>query len=103
MVFRGRNLKSIVACFGAFAAVSHAPAGANQASSDSSQAKATVEWPAYGGNKANSRYSPLDQITAENVKNLTIAWRWKSPDEDIKYKKKKVATWLNESTPIMVG
>ena len=38
------------------------------------------EWPTYGGDLANSKYSPLDQITAANFGSLRIAWRAKSPD-----------------------
>ena len=34
------------------------------------------EWPAYGGDLASTRYSPLDQINASNVGELEIAWRW---------------------------
>ena len=41
---------------------------------------ATGEWPTYGGDLANSKYSPLDQITAANFASLRIAWRMKSPD-----------------------
>src|SRR6187549_3230561 len=41
---------------------------------------ATGEWPTYGGDLANSKYSPLDQITAGNFGSLRIAWRAKSPD-----------------------
>jgi quinoprotein glucose dehydrogenase len=41
---------------------------------------ATGEWPAYGGDLANSKYSPLDQINASNFSSLKIAWRAKSPD-----------------------
>ena len=38
------------------------------------------EWPTYGGDLANSKYSPLDQITAANFASLKVAWRAKSPD-----------------------
>ncbi len=41
---------------------------------------AAGEWPTYGGDLANSKYSPLDQITAANVASLKVAWRAKSPD-----------------------
>jgi len=41
---------------------------------------ATGEWPTYGGDLANSKYSPLDQITAANFGSLKTAWRVKSPD-----------------------
>ena len=33
------------------------------------------EWRAYGGSNANLKYAPLDQINAENVSQLRIAWR----------------------------
>src|SRR5262249_41432612 len=53
--------------------------GANP-SSTTPPSTATGEWPAYGGNLANSKYSPLDQITGANFHSLKIAWRIKSPD-----------------------
>ena len=31
-------------------------------------------WPTHGGDIHNSRYSPLEQITASNVKNLKVEW-----------------------------
>jgi acido-empty-quinoprotein group A len=31
-------------------------------------------WPTYNGDYSGRRYSPLKQITADNVKNLTLAW-----------------------------
>jgi len=33
-------------------------------------------WPTYGGDLASHRYSPLDQINADNFKDLKIAWRF---------------------------
>ena len=33
------------------------------------------QWRAYGGDNGNTKYSPLDQITRDNVKDLKIAWR----------------------------
>ena len=35
----------------------------------------TSSWPTNGGNIFNQRYSPLDQITTENVKDLKGVWR----------------------------
>jgi quinoprotein glucose dehydrogenase len=31
-------------------------------------------WPAYGGDAGGTRYSPLDQITPANVRDLRVAW-----------------------------
>ena len=35
----------------------------------------TGEWRDYAGDKGFTKYSPVDQINASNVKNLQIAWR----------------------------
>jgi len=34
------------------------------------------DYPAYGGNNANNRYSPLTQINADNVNSLRVAWKY---------------------------
>ncbi|MEO6001029.1 MAG: PQQ-binding-like beta-propeller repeat protein [Chitinophagaceae bacterium] len=34
------------------------------------------DWPVYGGNKGGNRYSPLNQITLDNVNNLKVAWMY---------------------------
>ncbi|MCC6262066.1 MAG: PQQ-binding-like beta-propeller repeat protein [Bryobacterales bacterium] len=39
-----------------------------------------VDWRLYGGNETNSRYSSLDQINRENVKNLDVAWTYDTGD-----------------------
>lgn len=39
-----------------------------------------VDWRVYGGNETNSRYSTLDQINRENVKNLEVAWTYDTGD-----------------------
>jgi quinoprotein glucose dehydrogenase len=55
------------------------------------------EWPHWGGDHGNSRYSPLDQINRDNVKNLRIAWRWKSENHGPRPQNNM------EATPLMVG
>ena len=57
----------------------------------------TGEWPSYGGGLANARYSPLDQISAENFSKLTVAWRFKTDNLG-----PRPETQL-ESTPLMVN
>ena len=37
-------------------------------------------WPEYGGDKGGLRYSPLTQITRENVNDLEVAWVHHSGD-----------------------
>ena len=43
--------------------------------SQAPQPGAPTEWRYYGGNKGFTRYSALDQINRDNVKNLRIAWQ----------------------------
>jgi quinoprotein glucose dehydrogenase len=38
------------------------------------------DWPSYGGDNGSGKYSPLDQISAENVDQLEIVWEWLSLD-----------------------
>ena len=58
---------------------------------------ATGEWPSYTGDVRGSRYSPLNQITAENFSSLEVAWRLKTdalgPRPEFKL----------EGTPLMAG
>ncbi len=37
---------------------------------------AQMDWPAYGGGPADTRYSPLTQINRGNVQNLQVAWSY---------------------------
>ena len=49
-----------------------AQAGWSQSGTDVSKG----DWPDYNGNLAAQRYSPLDQIDADNVGSLKLAWRF---------------------------
>jgi quinoprotein glucose dehydrogenase len=70
---------------------------------DGAQTSGNTEWPHYASDLASSRYSPADQITAANVRQLEVAWRWTSPDEAIRKAKPALWTYTNQSTPMMVG
>jgi quinoprotein glucose dehydrogenase len=61
------------------------------------------EWRVYGSDKANTKYSPLDQINKENFTNLLIGWRWRSVDQDILNRHPDIRTGPYETTPLMVG
>ena len=41
------------------------------------QGAAAGEWRAYGGDNGQTRYSPLDQINRDTVKNLRVAWTFR--------------------------
>lgn len=58
---------------------------------------ATGEWPAYGGDVAHTRYSPLSQIDADNFSQLEVAWRFKTDELGPRPEYKL------SGTPLMVG
>ena len=62
------------------------------------------EWPNFGGNKRFTRYSPLDQIDKDTVKDLRVAWRRPSLTDEFRneYPDARQATPF-ESTPIFVN
>ncbi|HTD92682.1 MAG TPA: PQQ-binding-like beta-propeller repeat protein [Chitinophagaceae bacterium] len=39
------------------------------------------DWPSYGGNSAGNRYSPLNQINLDNVKDLAVAWEYDASEK----------------------
>ena len=55
------------------------------------------EWRSYGGDIANTRYAPLDQITAENFGDLEVAWRLRTANFGSE------PEFNFQSTPLMVG
>ena len=67
------------------------------------------EWPAYGGDLGHSKYSPLDQINADNVQRLQTAWTWTSVDEEVRNANQVIRergsfrSYAYEMTPLMVN
>ncbi|HAV35596.1 MAG TPA: membrane-bound PQQ-dependent dehydrogenase, glucose/quinate/shikimate family [Massilia sp.] len=86
---------------GSLAAATAMPAAnENVHGNANADAIAPSEWPAYGRTQEGTRYSPLRQITPENVKNLRVAWTFrtgdlKRPDDP--------GEITDEVTPIKVG
>lgn len=60
------------------------------------------EWPVYGATNAATKYSPLDQIDADNFARLEIAWEWTSPDAEILAAHPDLRPGEFQATPIMV-
>ncbi|WP_417309285.1 PQQ-binding-like beta-propeller repeat protein [Devosia sp.] len=62
------------------------------------QLAAGADWPSYGGGMNADRYSPLDQITPENVSQLEKIWEFRTGDlpEDGE-------AFGNQNTPLKVG
>jgi quinoprotein glucose dehydrogenase len=63
----------------------------------------TSEWRYFGGNKAFTRYSALDQITRDNVKTLRIVWRRPAVSDQLTqaFPDVRVNNYLR-STPIVI-
>ena len=61
------------------------------------QPSGDLEWRTYGGDLASTRYSPADQITADNFSDLELAWSLRTdnfgPEPEFNL----------QSTPLMVG
>ncbi len=60
------------------------------------------DWWAYARDGSFNRFTPLDQITAENFNDLKVAWEWNLPVNDIELATVS-QTHTNQSTPIKVG
>jgi quinoprotein glucose dehydrogenase len=62
------------------------------------------EWRSSGGDSAYTRYSPVAQITKDNVKNLKVLWRRPALDQKLKeqFPKLRINNYLR-ATPTMIG
>ncbi|NWG45303.1 MAG: PQQ-binding-like beta-propeller repeat protein [Alphaproteobacteria bacterium] len=61
------------------------------------------EWPVYGGDLGSRKYAPLDQIDAQSVRDLEIAWIWASSDNPRLTGPDPLFIDNNKGTPLMVG
>jgi quinoprotein glucose dehydrogenase len=58
------------------------------------------DWPAYGNDLGGSRYSPLNQINRNNVKELRAVWTYRTGD--VADNSRTAETSQFEATPIMI-
>ena len=89
-----RLFKSTALAAAAFAAITLTPAPSAHAQQGHPPA---VNGASTGATPGSTRYSPLDQINASNVRTLQVAWRWKAQNMG----PTPQAAW--EVTPLMVG
>ncbi len=64
------------------------------------QREVGADWPAYGGTYHGLRYSPLTQITPDNVGDLEVAWEYHSGDLPNEQSDGKYSP---ENTPLKIG
>ena len=67
------------------------------AQSGSAALPSGAEWHSYAADSFSTKYSPLDQINADNVSKLRLAWRWKSNNFGPRNEGNM------ETTPLMIG
>ena len=61
------------------------------------------QWPNHSGDKGSTKYSPLDQITRNNVGRLRIAWRRPAVAAEVRARRPDmVVANLYRSTPLMI-
>ena len=101
-VTRREFMEAAVVTSGALLGRQLIPGATSSAAAQNAEAAAT-EWLSYGGDKASSKYSPIDQIGGDNFSRLQVAWTWRSAEEEITKANPDLKTWVWESTPLMVN
>jgi quinoprotein glucose dehydrogenase len=61
---------------------------------------ADADWPAYGRTQSGLRYSPLNQINSDNVKDLQVAWTYHTGESKTENDSGETT---NQVTPIKIG
>lgn len=61
------------------------------------------EWPEHAGDARGWKYSPLDQIHKNNIKDLQVAWRWASADREYQINNPAMRATRSEDTPLVVN
>ncbi|MYI74693.1 MAG: PQQ-binding-like beta-propeller repeat protein [Acidobacteria bacterium] len=84
-------LAAVIAAAGLLAVPAHAQRGTRDG-----------EWPNYAGNREGMKYSPLDQITKDNVGDLEVAWRWPTADQELQASNPAWRGGRYEDTPLLI-
>src|SRR5690349_12440965 len=62
-----------------------------------------TDWPAYAGDNASTKYSPLEQINKDNVSKLQIVWRKSAMPEELREPYPNVQPTANyQHTPLVI-
>jgi quinoprotein glucose dehydrogenase len=92
---RALPLRSLISAAVLYAITAGAP---------SAEAQSTVpdgEWHAFGRDGANTKYSPLAQITADNFADLEVAWRWTSLSRPVVEQYERIRPGSFKAAPLM--
>jgi len=75
----------------------------NSATATTQSSRRDAEWPDYAGNQEGMKYSPLSQISKENIDNLEILWRKPTVDQELQASSPARRGGRYEDTPLMVN
>ncbi|WP_312814128.1 membrane-bound PQQ-dependent dehydrogenase, glucose/quinate/shikimate family [Brevundimonas sp.] len=90
-------LGGVIVGFANRASITHpVPAAGQDMIGDPAVLKVNSDWPAWGGSESAQRYSPLTQITRDNVGKLERAWMFRTGDLPEE-------RWGAETTPLKIG
>src|SRR4051794_24707641 len=78
----GRILRTTGACVLLCTGAGHA-ADKHRVKATPQSHSVTADWPVYGGQKADDRYSPLRQINRSNVGKLGVAWTYDTGEKGV--------------------
>jgi quinoprotein glucose dehydrogenase len=59
-------------------------------------------WTEYNGDKSGSKYSEAPLVTKKSVKNMSVAWEWDMPDNQLWKDNPDLRTWMNQTTPLAI-
>ena len=62
----------------------------------------TIEWRSYGADVEGTKYSPLEQINAENFRDLEVVWRQSVLPDVVRGDRDMRASVAAQNTPLMV-
>ena len=91
----GAYLGRLAVAFGA-AVLMGAPVQAQRGTQDG-------EWPDFAGNREGMKYSPLAQISKDNIDEVEVAWRWPTADRELQASNPAWRGGRYEDTPLMFG
>ena len=75
----------------------------NSATATTQSSRRDAEWPDYAGNQEGMKYSPLNQISKENIQNIEILWRKPTVDQELQASSPARRGGRYEDTPLMVN
>ena len=104
-MFRWVGGLSLPVAVGAFAALACSPAPESETITFGRSGAPGGQWPVHGGDTGHTQYAALDQINADNIADLEIVWRWKSPDVQLRETQEELQSggiFRHEATPLMV-